>query len=145
MAFFVRYGRVESAVTALPGSGRLANGIGAGPSSDVSLASRLSRSSQNNLRQYQCFDGGGMLTASYKRRWPVQMQHLHTPPTDVTDSDLVQRALANDQDAFEILVNRYYSSIHNFAYSYLRDYDHAHDVSQHVFLKLYLSLSKIQT
>jgi len=73
------------------------------------------------------------------------MQYLPTPLTEVTDSDLVQRALANDQDAFEALVNRYYSSIHNFAYGYLGDYDYAHDVSQHVFLKLYLSLSKIQT
>ena len=72
------------------------------------------------------------------------MRYLHSPSTEVADSDLIQRAFIDDQDTFESLVHRYYPMIFKFAYRCLKDYDHALDVSQHVFLKLYLSISKAQ-
>lgn len=62
-----------------------------------------------------------------------------------TDGALIEQALAGNADAFDMLVQRYETALLNFARSYLRDYNQAYDVSQHVFLKLYLSLPSIHT
>jgi RNA polymerase sigma factor (sigma-70 family) len=61
------------------------------------------------------------------------------------DGVLVQQALIGHQEAFEVLVHRYSTSLFNFIYHLLGDYDHACDILQQVFLQLFLSLSIIQT
>jgi len=64
---------------------------------------------------------------------------------DITDGMLVQKALAGDQSSFETLVRRYNTSIFNFICHYLNDYDLACDISQQVFLQLYISMPTLRT
>ena len=59
--------------------------------------------------------------------------------------NLVQKALAGDQTSFESLVRRYNTSIFNFICHCLGDYDLACDVSQQVFLQLYISMPTLRT
>jgi RNA polymerase sigma factor (sigma-70 family) len=67
----------------------------------------------------------------------------HTP--DITDGTLVQQTLAGDQRAFETLVHRYNVPLFNFICHCLGDYDLACDVSQQVFLQLYISMPTLRT
>src|SRR5690349_21614456 len=64
---------------------------------------------------------------------------------EITDGMLVQQVLAGDQRAFEKLVSRYQSSIFNFICHSLGDYDLACDISQQVFLQLYISMPTLRT
>ena len=64
---------------------------------------------------------------------------------EITDGTLVQQALAGDQSAFESLVRRYNVAIFNFICHCLGDYDLACDVSQQVFLQLYISMPTLRT
>src|ERR1700730_749034 len=59
---------------------------------------------------------------------------------ETSDGVLVQYVLAGDHQAFEILVNRYNVPLFNFICHFLGDYDQACDISQQVFLQLYISL-----
>src|SRR6266702_3939953 len=65
--------------------------------------------------------------------------------TEFSDGVLVKQALIGHQEAFETLVHRYSTSLFNFIYHFLGDYDHACDILQQVFLQLYLSLSTLRT
>ncbi len=64
---------------------------------------------------------------------------------EITDGMLVQQALAGNQSSFEVLVRRYNTSIFNFICHYLNDYDLACDISQQVFLQLYISMPTLRT
>ena len=64
---------------------------------------------------------------------------------EITDGMLVQQTLAGDQQAFEMLVRRYHVPLFNFICHCLGDYDLACDVSQHVFLQLYISMPTLRT
>lgn len=63
----------------------------------------------------------------------------------MTDGLLAQQTIAGDQRAFEILVKRYSTSLFNFIYHFLGEYDQACDILQQVFLQLYVSLPKLRT
>jgi RNA polymerase sigma-70 factor (ECF subfamily) len=63
----------------------------------------------------------------------------------VSDGTLVTRTLSGDQSAFELLVQRYNSQLFNFICHLLGDYDQACDVSQQVFLQLYISMPTLRT
>jgi len=65
-------------------------------------------------------------------------------PTDLTDDVLIQQARNGDQDAFEILVDRYSALLFHMISHLLRDEHLAHDVLQHVFLQLYRSLPALR-
>jgi RNA polymerase sigma-70 factor, ECF subfamily len=67
----------------------------------------------------------------------------HLP--DSADGVLVKQTLAGDQDAFEKLVDRYHVPLFNFICHCLSDYDLACDVTQQVFLQLYISLPSLRT
>lgn len=67
----------------------------------------------------------------------------HMP--EISDGMLAQQILAGDQQAFETLVQRYSTPLFNFICRFLGDYDLACDVSQQVFLQLYLSLPTLRT
>ena len=67
------------------------------------------------------------------------------PMPEVPDSVLAQEILAGDQRAFEALVQRYSTPLFNFICRFLGDYDQACDISQQVFLQLYLSLPTLRT
>jgi RNA polymerase sigma factor (sigma-70 family) len=68
-----------------------------------------------------------------------------TPTLEITDGTLVKRTLAGDQSAFEMLVRRYNVPIFNFICHSLGDYDLACDISQQVFLQLYISMPTLRT
>src|SRR6266700_4549876 len=67
----------------------------------------------------------------------------HVP--EIPDSVLARQILAGDQQAFETLVQRYSTPLFNFICRFLGDYDQACDISQQVFLHLYLSLPTLRT
>jgi RNA polymerase sigma-70 factor (ECF subfamily) len=64
--------------------------------------------------------------------------------SDLPDAVLTREARAGEQQAFEMLVRRYQTPLFNFIYRFVGDYDQACDISQEVFLRLYLSLSKLE-
>jgi RNA polymerase sigma factor (sigma-70 family) len=68
-----------------------------------------------------------------------------TQTVEMTDGMLVKRTLAGDQSAFEMLVRRYNVPIFNFICHSLGDYDLACDISQQVFLQLYISMPTLRT
>lgn len=65
--------------------------------------------------------------------------------SEIPDSVLAQQILAGNQQAFETLVQRYSTPLFNFICRFLGDYDQACDISQQVFLQLYLSLPTLRT
>jgi len=64
---------------------------------------------------------------------------------EISDGVLVKQTLAGDQGAFEMLVRRYNVPLFNFICHCLGDYDQACDVSQQVFLQLYISMPTLRT
>jgi RNA polymerase sigma factor (sigma-70 family) len=64
--------------------------------------------------------------------------------SDLTDDILIQQAQIGDQDAFEILVDRYRALLLHLTSTMLRDEHLAYDVLQHVFLQLYRSLPTLR-
>ena len=72
-------------------------------------------------------------------------EHTKVQAAMIADGILAEQSLAGDQHAFEMLVNRYSTSLFNFIYHFLSDYDQACDVLQQVFLQLYISLPKLRT
>src|SRR6266702_7565941 len=68
---------------------------------------------------------------------------IHAP--EISDGTLVQQALTGDQRSFEALVRRYNVPLFNFICHCLGDYDLACDVSQQVFLQLYISMPTLRT
>src|SRR5436305_12472341 len=64
--------------------------------------------------------------------------------SEIPDSVLAQQILAGDQKSFETLVQRYSTPLFNFICHFLGDYDQACDISQQVFLQLYISLPKLR-
>ena len=74
-----------------------------------------------------------------------ERENTKTRQPEITDGMYVKQVLAGDQSAFEPLVQRYHVSIFNFICHYLGDYDLACDVSQQVFLQLYISLPTLRT
>ena len=58
------------------------------------------------------------------------------------DASLIRSVLRGDLDAFAVLVKRHESAIVNYIYWIVLNEQDAMDVSQEVFLKVYLSLDK---
>ncbi len=74
---------------------------------------------------------------------PAQQQcNLHYP-AQVSDTILVQEALAGKQDAFELLVRRYQPSLNYLIYSFVREYHDACDILQQVLLQMFQSLATL--
>lgn len=71
---------------------------------------------------------------------------VHEKPQSpvMTDGMLAQEVMAGNQVAFETLVHRYSTSLFNFIYRFLNDYDLACDILQQVFLQLYISLPTLR-
>jgi len=63
---------------------------------------------------------------------------------EIADGVLAQQAIAGDEQAFEVLVHRYSPPLFNFICHFLGDYDQACDISQQVFLQLYISLPTLR-
>ena len=72
-------------------------------------------------------------------------ERTKTSSPEITDGMLVKQTLAGDQRAFEALVRRYHVPLFNFICHCLGNYDLACDVSQQVFLQLYISMPTLRT
>jgi RNA polymerase sigma-70 factor (ECF subfamily) len=72
---------------------------------------------------------------------PARSVHLAIA-RDLTDGDLITRAISGREDGFEELVRRYQRPIAGYVFRMLGDYDSALDVTQEVFIKVYSSLDK---
>ena len=59
----------------------------------------------------------------------------------LSDVELVELVLAGEQDAFEVLVERYKDAVQNLAYRMLSNVTEAEDVTQEVFVRAYTQLA----
>jgi RNA polymerase sigma factor (sigma-70 family) len=59
----------------------------------------------------------------------------------LSDAKLVELVLAGEQDAFEVLVERYKDAVQNLAYRMLSNVTEAEDVTQEVFVRAYTQLA----
>lgn len=78
----------------------------------------------------------------------MQIQKLPgnaSPNASMSDALLAHLSLDGDQRAFEVLIRRYSSTLFNFIYRFLGDYDQACDILQQVSLRFYTSLPKLGT
>lgn len=66
-----------------------------------------------------------------------------TPHLVFSDNELVQQAIAGDEGAFEMLVERYHAMLTNWVFRILRNRYQVDDVLQYVFLQLFLSLTTL--
>ena len=61
-----------------------------------------------------------------------------------SDEDLIREYLDGNEDTFKILIDKYISSIYNFAVRFV-GHDNASDVSQDVFLKVWKNIRKFNS
>ncbi|HEX8172151.1 MAG TPA: sigma-70 family RNA polymerase sigma factor [Thermoanaerobaculia bacterium] len=58
------------------------------------------------------------------------------------DRTLVERILGGDRDLFNALVTRYQKRVVNYVYRITHRYEEAHDLTQEIFVKVYLALDR---
>jgi RNA polymerase sigma factor (sigma-70 family) len=75
----------------------------------------------------------------------MQRRTYKKPAFEVTDGELAKRAIAGDEDAYALLIERYNTPLFNFICRFLNDSELAYDILQQVFLQLYISLPKLRT
>src|SRR6476620_4813993 len=61
---------------------------------------------------------------------------------ELTDGELLAKAITGREDSFEELVRRYQRPITNYVYRMVGNYDAALDVTQEVFIKVYNSMTR---
>ncbi len=76
--------------------------------------------------------------------------HAETVPLNninaaVADTELVRRAIAGREESFEELVRRYQRPIAAYVYRMVGDYDHALDLTQDVFIRVYGALERYRS
>lgn len=74
-----------------------------------------------------------------------ELEQIKTSRLESADGMIVKRVLAGHQEAFEILVCRYQKPLFNFICHYVGDYDLACDITQNVFVQLFISLPTLRT
>ena len=58
------------------------------------------------------------------------------------DRSLVEQILGGDRDLFGVLVSRYEKRVVNYVYRITHRYEEAHDLTQEIFVKVYLALDR---
>jgi RNA polymerase sigma-70 factor (ECF subfamily) len=58
------------------------------------------------------------------------------------DRSLVERILGGERDLFTVLVSRYQKRVINYVYRITHRYEEAHDLTQEIFVKVYLALDR---
>ncbi len=66
-----------------------------------------------------------------------------TQPAGLPDTALVERVAQGDQEAFEVLVQRYTPALFNFIRRSVKDYEQSNDIVQHVFFQFYLHIAQL--
>ena len=72
-------------------------------------------------------------------------EQILNQPSQISDGVLAREVLGGNQRAFETLVHRYSTTLFNFIYHFVGDYDRACDILQQVFLQLFVSLPTLRT
>lgn len=67
-------------------------------------------------------------------------EELVRSEVDIHDDELVERSLAGDHEAFDMLVTRYSRSVFNLAGRFFRQPEAREDITQETFIKVYQSL-----
>ena len=57
---------------------------------------------------------------------------------------LIHRILSGDDDAFGILMRKYYKDIHSFVWKKVGDFHFAEDITQDIFIQVYRKLSTLE-
>jgi RNA polymerase sigma-70 factor (ECF subfamily) len=70
----------------------------------------------------------------------ARLKESPLPMAERDDDWLIERSLAGDQDAFEVLVRRHSPRVFSIIGSFFRRRDLVEDIAQEVFIKLYFSL-----
>ncbi|GIU81547.1 MAG: sigma-70 family RNA polymerase sigma factor [Acidobacteria bacterium] len=60
---------------------------------------------------------------------------------ELSDAELVEMAIAGDENSFEEIVRRYQRSIASYVYKMIGDYETSLDITQEVFIKVYNNLT----
>jgi RNA polymerase sigma-70 factor (ECF subfamily) len=82
---------------------------------------------------------------SFEVETPEPLREIQVPsPVAEDEHQLIARAVAGDERAFEVLHARYRSRVYAFVISRLRDPDEADDVTQEVFLEVYRRLADFE-
>ncbi len=63
---------------------------------------------------------------------------------EATDAELIQAVLAGREDAFDLLMKRYQRFVYKLAFGFARSHEHALDLTQTVFLKVYTKISSFR-
>jgi RNA polymerase sigma-70 factor (ECF subfamily) len=63
-------------------------------------------------------------------------------PAAPTDTALVARCLRHEEEAWELIIQRYHRRVFNIAYQFVGRVEEAEDLTQEIFLKLFHSLDK---
>ena len=105
------------------------------------------RSAQSTARRLAAESAGEARVVSLSQAI-AERQSFADPVAEVEDADLqalesglVERSLAGDADAFEVLVRRYSSRVFSIIGSFFRRRDMVEDIAQEVFAKAYFSLA----
>lgn len=62
----------------------------------------------------------------------------------MTDQQLIEKLKQKDQKAFKTLIDNYQSLVLNTCYNFLHNKDNAKDITQEVFIEVYLSIHKFK-
>ena len=62
----------------------------------------------------------------------------------MNDSELVSRIIANDEQAFRLLVERYQTMVINTCFGFIHDQEDAQDIAQDVFIEVLHSVNKFR-
>ena len=62
------------------------------------------------------------------------------PPSSESTDELIERCLAGDERAWEIIVTRHWRRVFNVAYKFVGRHDQAEDLAQEIFLKIFRAL-----
>jgi RNA polymerase sigma factor (sigma-70 family) len=71
---------------------------------------------------------------------PASDQPAAASPSGDAIETLIQRCLAGDQAAWDLIVRQYWRKVFNVAYKFVGKHDEAEDLAQDIFLKIFKSL-----
>lgn len=80
--------------------------------------------------------------ASSDSRCAASVDIVPADAADISESDLIERSLKGDHDAFAGLVTRYENTVFRLAWRILRVHEDAEDATQETFLRAWRSLSR---
>src|SRR3989442_9180947 len=117
-------------------------------SGTLDILGSLTQTGQKTRRRQRAVEGSrgisGKAIARQARVGEESLPRAYTREAIVealSDAELVELVLADDQDAFSVLVERYKDAVQNLAYRMLSNAAEAEDVTQETFVRAYTQLA----